>query len=357
MPLRMWKFLRKYYPDTPDPLEKDLRAHEEFGIDVWHYTAEPDLPCFQSLTGWRDDVDVDVVHEVRDGCDWWDRTIHTPGGDLHDVKRALIIREGSGAGPEVVEPLVKDPVRDIPLLRYMHVDPARMDMQAALAVDERIGDRGLAVPSMMSPIDCRSDVMKQEDFLMLYHDDREAFREIVGIGAEAMMAETRRVLEAGFKVVKTWWFYASPSGGWSPEIYEEMFLPHLVKHIELVHDYDALYIYYDDGKMNRFLDLYVEAGIDCLMTLTPPPMGDALPPEVKAGCGGRVCLMGGIDAVNEVYLSTPEKIREMVKERLSVYMPGGGYIMDGSNSLVWETPAENVRALADAGREFGGYEA
>jgi len=36
-------------------------------------------------------------------------------------------------------------------------------------------------------------------------------------------------------------------------------------------------------------------------------------------------------------------------------MPGGGYILDGSNSLVYETPPENVRALAEAGREFGVY--
>jgi len=355
MPLRMWKFLRKHYPDTPDPLEKDLLAHDEFGIDIWHYTAQPPLPCFEPIESWRDDVTVEMTHEVRDGCGWWERTVHTPEGDLHDVKRSLIITEGAGSGPEVVEPLVKDLARDIPLLRYMHADPDRVDIEAAQTIDARIGDRGLAIPSMMSPIDCRSDVMKQEDFLMLYYDNREAFREIVRIGAEAMMAETLRVLEAGFKVVKTWWFYASPSAGWSPTIYEDVFLPHLVKHVELVHSYDALYVYYDDGKMDRFLDLYVDSGIDCLMTLTPPPMGDAIPADVKRRYGDRICLMGGIDAVNEVYLSTPEKIREMVKERLAVYMPGGKYIMDGSNSLVWETPAENVRALADAGQEFGEY--
>ena len=59
--------------------------------------------------------------------------------------------------------------------------------------------------------------------LLLYHDDRGAFREIVDIGAGAMMRETRHVLEAGCRVLQTWWFYASPSYGWSPEIYEEMF--------------------------------------------------------------------------------------------------------------------------------------
>ena len=69
----------------------------------------------------------------------------------------------------------------------------------------------------------------------------------------------------------------------------------------------------------------------------------------------RSWLMGGIDAVHEVHRSDPARIRSMVKDRLATYMPGGGYVMDGSNSLVYETPPENVRALAEAGREFGAY--
>jgi hypothetical protein len=355
MPLRMWKFLRKHDADTADPVERQLRAQEEFGIDIWHYGAQPLLPCFSPVgRPWRDDVSVEMRHEVRDGSNWWERTIHTPRGDLHDIKRALIIKEGSGGGPEIVEPLVKDPGRDLPLLRYMHADPARIDLGKAAKVEERIGDRGLVVTSMYSPIDCR-DAMRPDDFMVLYHDDPGAFREIVAMGAEAMMAETRHVLEAGSRVIKTWWFYASPSYGWSPRIYEQEFLPHLVRHVELVQSYGGLYIYYDDGKMRAFIDMYVDAGIDCLMTLTPPPMGNVLPAEAKRKYGERIALMGGIDAVNEVHLSSPAAIRSMVQERLQVYKPGGGYIMDGSNSLVYETPAENVRAMAEAGRDFGAY--
>ena len=355
MPLRMWKFLGKYYGRGTPLIDKILRAHDEFDIDIWYSGIGFPLPCFHpDGNAWRDDVEVEMAHEVRGNKNYWERTIHTPEGDLHDIKRALILTEGSGTGPEIVEPLVKDLKRDIPLLRYMHVDPERLDFSRAAEMERRVGERGLGTADPYSPIDCR-DAMRPDDFMVLYHDDRGAFREIVEIGAEAMMAETRRMLEAGFKVFENWWFYASPSYGWSPAIYEEMFLPHAVRHAELVHSYDAIYIYYDDGKVSRFIDMYVETGADCLMTLTPPPMGDAVPEEVKRKYGGRIAMMGGIDAVNEVYLSNPSDIRRMVKQRLEVYKPGGGYIMDGSNSLVYETPVENVRALADAGREFGAY--
>ena len=355
MSLRMWKFLRKHYPDTTDLIAKSLRAQEEFGIDIWYSVQPMPLPCFSPIsTPWRDDVTVEMTHEVRGHMNYWERTIHTPEGDLHDIKRALIVKEGSGSGPEIVEPLIKDVKHDLPLMRYMHADPGKMNFSHIREAEHRIGDRGLVVASIYSPIDCR-DMMRPDAFMMLYHDDPGAFHEIVRIGAEAMMRETKRLLEEGFSILQNWWFYASPSYGWSPKIYEEMFLPHLVRHVELVHSYGALYIYYDDGKMGKFIDMYADAGPDCLMTLTPPPMGDVDPRDVKKRFGDRIALMGGIDAVNEVYLSHPTAIRQMVKERLDIYKPGGGYIMDGSNSLVYETPVENVRALAEAGLEFGGY--
>jgi uroporphyrinogen-III decarboxylase len=356
MPLRMWKFLRKHC-GSMNALEDNLKAHEEFGNDIFEYVAESPKPCFAPIgSPWRDDVEVELRQEKLTDRNVWERTIHTPAGELRDVKQALIVPAGSGSGPEIVEPLIKDVRKDIEKYRYMHAAPDRMNVDRALQWDRTIGDRGLAVAAMYSPIDCR-DAMKQADFLMLYYDDREAFREIVQIGADAMMAETRRVLEAGMRVIKTWWFFTSPSAGWSPKIYEEMFLPHLVRHVELVHSCDeAIYIYYDDGKMARFADMYVDAGIDVLMTCTPPPMGDADPRQMKARYGKKVCLMGGIEAISEVEHSTPAAIRQMVRDRLVIYKPDGKYIMDGSNSLTYETPAENVRALAEAGREFGVYE-
>jgi uroporphyrinogen-III decarboxylase len=230
-----------------------------------------------------------------------------------------------------------------------------MDIQAAKMADRHLGERGLGIAHMYGPLDQR-DVMRQVDFMLLYYDDRNAFREIVDVMSAGMMSETQYALEVGFKIIQTWWFYTSPSYGWGPRIYEEMFLPHLVKHVELVHSYpDTLYIYYDDGRVCPFIDFYVDSGIDCLMTLTPPPVGDADPKFIKERYGDRIALMGGIDVVNEVCFSDPSSIRETVRQRMEIYKPGGGYIFDGSGSIPYETPVENVRALAVAAYEFGAY--
>ena len=355
MPLRMWKFLRKHYAGISDPLERELLAAKEFDLDLFVYGPGSKKPCFSPiLEPWCDDVEIESSETVHGDRKIWERTIHTPAGELHDVKQAKIVKQGSGGGPEIIEPLVKDVSRDLDAYRYMHEDAKRIDIGRGLERTRRIGDSGIVVGDMYSPIDCR-DAMKPIDFMMLYYDDRGAFDEIVSIGAEAMMAETKVVLEAGFRIIKTWWFYCSPSYGWSPEIYENVFLPHLVRHVELVHEYNATYIYYDDGKLKQFLDFYIDAGIDCLMTCAPPPLGDVDPVELKGNYGDRIHIMGCFDAVNEVYLSDPASIRRVVSERRPILKEGGGYIMDGSNSIVYETPVEHVLAFAEAGREYGEY--
>ncbi|GEM_PF-6998788 len=64
------------------------------------------------------------------------------------------------------------------------------------------------------------------------------------------------------------------------------------------------------------------------MTMTPPPMGEVLPELAKEKYGWDIVLMGGVDAVNEIHLSEPVAILNMVKERLITFKPGGAYILD-----------------------------
>lgn len=88
MPLRMWKFLRKHYKHIPDPTQRELAAHEEFGTDIFHYAAQPPFPCFSPLgTPWRDDVEVQLTRHDKPGRKVWERTVRTPGGTFTTSSR------------------------------------------------------------------------------------------------------------------------------------------------------------------------------------------------------------------------------------------------------------------------------
>jgi uroporphyrinogen-III decarboxylase len=53
---------------------------------------------------------------------------------------------------------------------------------------------------------------------------------------------------------------------------------------------------------------------------------------------------------------TPEYVRRQTREVLDVMMPRGGYVAGASHdSILEETPVENVLAMFDAIREYGVY--
>jgi uroporphyrinogen-III decarboxylase len=111
----------------------------------------------------------------------------------------------------------------------------------------------------------------------------------------------------------------------------------------------------DDGKMKRILPFVLRAGADVAMTLTPAPVGDIDPVEVKETYGSRIALQGGFEVIHLVHNGTPEQVKKEVREKLPLLKRGGGYVFDTSNSIPAGTPIENVRAFFRAAHECAGY--
>ena len=53
--------------------------------------------------------------------------------------------------------------------------------------------------------------------------------------------------------------------------------------------------------------------------------------------------------------ATPEQVRERVRDVLLKVKPRGNWILSTTDFFFDGTPYENIRAFADAGREFGEY--
>lgn len=62
------------------------------------------------------------------------------------------------------------------------------------------------------------------------------------------------------------------------------------------------------------------------------------------------------DSHHVLIAGTPETVRERTRDTLEIMMPGGGYVAGASHdTILEETPVENVVAMFDAVREFGVY--
>jgi uroporphyrinogen-III decarboxylase len=73
---------------------------------------------------------------------------------------------------------------------------------------------------------------------------------------------------------------------------------------------------------------------------------------VREVLGEGICLRGGVP-VSLLVTGTPERVREHCRELIEVTAKKGAFIMDASSGLDDAKP-ENVKALFDATREYGG---
>jgi uroporphyrinogen decarboxylase len=79
------------------------------------------------------------------------------------------------------------------------------------------------------------------------------------------------------------------------------------------------------------------------------------PAHLKAEFGDKILLMGCIDT-QMIIEGTPDLARAETRRVLEIMKPGGGYIASPSHDYVLpETPVENVLAVYETIREYGGY--
>ncbi len=350
-----------------------LRLAEDFGLDAlinygqytWQsvsndYVYAPGGGYSYAAAGLYGDLpEVAVELKVKNGAEhvWFERTFHTPAGDLHDVMQwsRPNIGYGDGPNPHRVEPLVKA-LADLPALKFLYPAPRRDLLADFPLVKAEIGARGL-----LAAIDCTHagswgmEVLGPENQLIASVTEPELLAGVCRLANDVHLRNLRALLDLGLEAVYDSWFQCGPSVGWSPKTYRRIFLPLVQECVALAHEYGAIYIYQDDGKMRDILPLVVEAGADVLSGLQPPEVGDVVLKEAKALYGDKVTLLGGLDPCYTFDRGNPALVREAVRQAIADAGAGGGYVLGTGEAIDPQTPAESIHAAVAAAREFGRY--
>jgi uroporphyrinogen decarboxylase len=140
----------------------------------------------------------------------------------------------------------------------------------------------------------------------------------------------------------------------SPDSFRQMFKPALARIVKSVKDFrtDLPVVFHSDGAITEIIPDLVEIGVDVLNPLEPLPVTDWA--AIKEKYGQQLCFMGGID-IRQAMPGPVEGIIKEVKQRISIFGPGGGYLLTSANHLQIDVPPENIVALFDAGRKYGQY--
>jgi hypothetical protein len=108
------------------------------------------------------------------------------------------------------------------------------------------------------------------------------------------------------------------------------------------------------GSVERFIDSFIECGFDILNPVQCSAAGMD-PVQLKQRYGDRIVFWGGgVDTQQVLPFGTPAQVRAQVLERCEVFSAHGGFVFNTIHNIQAQTPVENVVAMIDAVREFGG---
>lgn len=204
------------------------------------------------------------------------------------------------------------------------------------------------------------DLLSMEKMYLKMYDDPELIDTILKYVVDYYAQVSRNIFDAAADAIDIFFIGNDFGSQRGPLLSEEMFrrflLPHLERLIRLGHDYGLKVMLHCCGGYAELIPAMIEVELDGLHAVQPCCKGMDLR-KLKADFGDKILFNGAIDSQYVLIEATPESVREKTREVLNIMKPGGGYVAGASHdSILEETPLENVLAMFDAVREFGVYD-
>jgi uroporphyrinogen-III decarboxylase len=198
------------------------------------------------------------------------------------------------------------------------------------------------------------------EWLMMLLSEKETCHELMGRSVEATIRCLELVNQAAGDYCFAWGIAADDSGTQrgefiNPELWAEMIKPHYARLCDWIHRRTKMKTFFHCcGSIYHLIPHLIEAGVDILNPVQTSA-ANMDPRRLKEEFEGRIVFWGGgCDTQSVLPGSTPEQVREHVRERLEVFAPGGGFVFNQVHNVQANVPPENVAAMLDAAYEFGG---
>jgi len=267
-------------------------------------------------------------------------------------------RHGYGYGMPIHSPLVD--VRTIAQVHeYPWPDPAWMDVSHVRAEALKHKGQYAILGGDWSPFwHDAIDLLTMEGLSYRMFDAPDLVDALMTHIVDYYFGVSQRIFDAAADAIDIFFIGNDFGGQTGPLVGEDLFrrfmLPHIKRLVDLGHDYGLKVLMHCCGGYAPLIPPLIEAGLDGLQSLQPTCRG-MQPARLKAEFGDKILFMGCIDT-QMIIEGTPDVVRAETRRTLEIMKPGGGYIASPSHDYVLpETPVENVLAVYETIRGYGGY--
>jgi uroporphyrinogen decarboxylase len=165
---------------------------------------------------------------------------------------------------------------------------------------------------------------------------------------ECQLAFIKALKDAGAPVVTTGDSIAGPSVC-APKTYYEYCLPYEKQMTQWCKDIGIKFSVHICGKAEAILDRWMEAGMDMIEIDHLTNFETA-----RAATKGKCTILGNIDTT-KMYLGDYNTVFQATKELIEQNKSSAELIVSSGCMLSQNTPVENLKALVDATKQFGGF--
>jgi len=219
----------------------------------------------------------------------------------------------------------------------------------------RAGDKWTFLTGV-EPFEETRSLMGDEISLMAMIEEPEWVRDVAVTFTDVILRNFDAALSTGIKPDGLWIYgdmAFKTSTMCSPSLYRELIWPEHKRLADWAHAHGMKFIFHTDGDINSVIDLYIEAGFDCLQPLECKANMDIR--NLSPRYGDRLSFFGNIDIMvmmtNEI-----DRIESEISAKLAAGKSAHGYVYHSDHSVPpqvsWETYQE-VMQLVD---RYGSYE-
>ena len=234
------------------------------------------------------------------------------------------------------------------------------DMGEIRRLENRMGESGVLLFGIGDALGHVAPLFEFQDFIMRFMEDPEPIHDLLARAAR-MLEDIVDYVDGKVKdaVFRLWGpEYAGPPLMNPAKSFEPLVLRYDAPLVQKIKNSGNIAVIHCHGKLKELLDPMLDMGADVLepLELLPVSTADVTLVELKEKLGGRMALMGGMQAM-DLDNGTPELVRERVRSLLSDGMPGGGFTLIPTstplNLPLPEAIVDNYRAAFETVEKYG----
>jgi len=337
-----------YNPPDFDIISKWVEYCDFFGFDVMFAGG---FLFDRFVPGSGPDWDVTIEKQGDEDSQRRTTTVRTPGGTLSQVMNFK--RSEPHLVVLAVEKYIIETREDFEIFRKYAPPAEYVDCAVISRARTVVGDKGLVNLATFGAFNTLNMFRKLEAMMMDPMIDEGFYREMMSWITAWDTELLARAVAAGADSIELGGNLVTSGAG--PDFFRSFDIEYENALARGIHRDGAFVVYHNCGDAQKIMHLYNDLEIDCWGYLTGAPFGDVVLEDALRTIRPNMALRGNIDQVEFLRKASPAEIRERVRALLEKVKSRGNWILSTSDFFFDGNSYDNIRAFAEAGRDFGRY--